>query len=140
MSKVMDVLADMATLAPFIGRAQMACVVDGLRSEEREHFEHKLRELAERVRAMPAVYEQDGNADPTAFLHYFAGGADFWITEKDVEMAGEGQIQAFGLADMFGDGGEMGYINVAELISENVELDFHFDPRPISMIQEARGA
>ena len=74
---------------------------------------------------MPKTYEQDGKGDQAiVYLHYFAGGqANAWITECDREPK---QHQAFGLADLFGDGGEVGYISLVEWLSNNAELDFHF--------------
>jgi hypothetical protein len=128
----------MELLRKFVGPSQMAALAECLRGEEREFFVDLVERLALRIKLMPAVYEQEGNADPVAYLHYFGGSADFWITEKDVERAGEGQLQAFGLADLFGDGGEMGYISIAELTEENIELDFNFTPAPVSQIQGVR--
>lgn len=52
----------------------------------------------------------------------------------------EGQLQAFGLADLFGDGGELGYINIAELIEHpRIELDWHWKPITLAQLRERRG-
>ena len=112
----------------FIGRAQLGVIQAGLRGEEWEYFTDKLKELAERFTTMPKTYEQDGAADPIAHLHYFRGTMDFYITERDLTAE---QLQAFGWADL-GHGGELGYINIKELIDHGVELDLHFDPKPLS--------
>jgi hypothetical protein len=71
-----------------------------------------------------------------AHLRYFAGGSAAWlITERDAgapddSTPGE-QSQAFGHADLFGDGGELGYISIAEIIAEGGELDLHFTAKPL---------
>jgi hypothetical protein len=90
---------------------------------------------------MPKTGEQDGKGEQaTAYLHYFAGGqASWYITEKDAgspdDDPGTGQIQAFGLADLFGDGGELGYISIAEILENGGELDFHFTPKTLAEIR-----
>jgi hypothetical protein len=81
-----------------------------------------------------------------AYLHYFAGGqANWYITEKDKgcpddeDYGGPGgppQQQAFGLADLFGDGGELGYISIAEILANRGELDLHWTPKPLSEISD----
>lgn len=77
-----------------------------------------------------------------AQLHYFAGGqANWWITEKDAGSADDApedkgkQLQAFGLADLFGDGGELGHISIQEILECGGELDFHFVPRTLGEIR-----
>jgi hypothetical protein len=92
---------------------------------------------------MPKSYETDGQGDKAiAHLHYFAGGSDFYITEKDKgdgrdEVPGQ-QHQAFGLSDVFGDGGELGYVSIAELIQHKVELDLYWTPRTLAEIRKER--
>lgn len=127
----------------FIGGIQAKTVASLLReSEEAEYFADKMTELAERIRTMPQTYGQSDNPDPICHIRYFAGGSAAWhITEKDKGSptdAKDGippQSQAFGHADLFGDGGEIGYISIAEILSVNGELDFHFKPTPLSKIQ-----
>lgn len=112
----------------FIGAAQMRAITMAERGEEGAHFTGLLEALTERVNTMPRVYQQDGADDPIAFLHYFKGNADFYITERDLSHA---QHQAFGLANL-GYGGELGYISISELIANGVELDLYFTPAPLS--------
>ena len=69
-------------------------------------------------------------------LHYFTGSQDWYITERDTS---EEQHQAFGLAD-FGDGGELGYISIAELIKHGVELDLYWKPRTLAEIRIQKAA
>ena len=74
-----------------------------------------------------------------AHLHYFAGGqANWYITEEDTvthndEVQGI-QLQAFGLTDLFADGGELGYISIQEIFQCGGELDLHFKPQPLAEI------
>ena len=82
---------------------------------------------------MPKTYEQDGlGEEAVVHLHYFTGSADWWITEKDSDPDGEGQVQAFGLADLFQDGGELGYISLVEILAAGAELDLHWTPKPLA--------
>ena len=120
------------TLRPFIGASQLRVIADGCRGEEREFFFNILAEFAERVSTMPKPYEQDGKGDDAiVYLHYFKGACDFHITERD---SSEEQHQAFGLANL-GYGAELGYVCIAELIASGVELDLHWEPRPIGQVQ-----
>ena len=73
-----------------------------------------------------------------AHLHYFMGGCDWFIFEKDVE---GGVDQAYGYAILNGDlhNAELGYISIAELVAAGVELDLHFTPKTFEEIQRERG-
>ncbi|MBL0011067.1 MAG: DUF2958 domain-containing protein [Nitrosomonas sp.] len=83
---------------------------------------------------MPKTYGQDGMGDKAiAYLHYFSGGSDWYITEKDME---DEQLQAFGLANL-GQGGELGYISIQELIDAGVEIDLYWTPKTIGQIKGA---
>lgn len=120
----------------FIGRSQLIALGTVIRGEEKQFFFDKLTGLAALIETMPKTYEQDGKGeDAMVYLHYFRGGMDWYITEKDCEAE---QLQAFGLAD-FGDGGELGYISIAELTAHDVELDFYFTPMTLREIRKARG-
>ena len=112
-----------------------------MRGEERQWFAQKLGELAGIVGTMAKTYEQDGKGDAAiVYLHYFAGGqASWWIMERDAgspddEIPGQ-QAQAFGLADLFGDGGELGYISIADILANGAELDFYFTPKTLGEIR-----
>jgi hypothetical protein len=70
-------------------------------------------------------------ASALARLHYFIGGCDWWIVEKDADPDHAGQVQAFGVADL-GMGAELGYISIPELLENGAELDLYFTtPKPI---------
>jgi len=124
-----------AMLCAFVGPAQRQAVYHGLRGEEKQYFADTLRRLAGVVEGMPKTYESESVADPMVWLHYFTAGADFYITEKDVDSDDAGQCQAFGLADLYGDGGELGYVSITEITQHGAELDFHFTPTPLSMVR-----
>ena len=116
-------------LKSFIGKSQISVIRRACRGEEKQWFFDMLVKLADLIKTMPVTYEQDGKGEEAiVYLHYFTGGADWFIYEKDVEPE---QLQAFGLADLFGDGGELGYISIVELIADEVELDLHWTPKPL---------
>lgn len=122
-------------LKGWIGEQQMSCLKDGARGEEKEFFYETANRLVATIAAMPKTYETDKSSkDAVIHLHYFKGGADWWILEKDKgspdDTPEQFQSQAFGQACLgqgYGDG-ELGYISIAELIQNNVELDFHWKP------------
>ena len=122
------------TLCPFLGLAQRPIIRDLLRGEEAAHFRAVLAEYAERVRTMPQTYEQDGKGDQAiAYLHYFTVNCDWYITERDSDPDGEGQIQAFGAANL-GYGAELGYISLPEILRAGAELDLYFMPKPLTEV------
>lgn len=121
----------------FIGHGQLAAMIDGCRGEDGEWFRAKIAELFDTVQTMPKSYETDGQGmRAVAHLRYFAGGSAAWlITERDAGAPDDSipgkQHQAFGRADLFGDGGELGCISIAEIIAEGGELDLYFTPKPL---------
>lgn len=136
-SRLATLDAQCHALRRFIGRGQLAAMIDGTTGEEGEWFRAKIGELFDTARTMPKSYETDGQGmRAVAHLRYFAGGSAAWlITERDAgapddSTPGE-QHQAFGHADLFGDGGELGYISIAEIIAEGGELDLYFAPEPL---------
>lgn len=125
----------LAKLTHFIGRQQLACLRSGLNGEECQYFLELAQTLDRTIAAMPATYATDGQGKAAyAYLHYFRGDSDWWITEKDIDTDNEGQLQAFGLASLGCNGNqpELGYICIAELIQHNVELDFHWKPKTLA--------
>lgn len=133
MSRMIQAAKHADIIRPFVSRAQLSALADGCRSQEKDFFFDKFQEYAERIGTMPKSYEQDGKGDEAvAFLHYFRGGSDFYITEKDAE---PGQNQAFGLAILNEGEPELGYISIAELVASHVELDLHFEPRTLREVK-----
>lgn len=127
----------------FLSNAQKKAIVSLLNGEEKDFFWEKMSELCRLVETMPKSYETDGQGwKAVAFLHYFKGGMDFYITERDMgdEKDGENglipgaQYQAFGLAD-HGHGAELGYISIQELIENGVELDLYWTPKTLDEIR-----
>jgi hypothetical protein len=128
------------TARGFIGRSQYHAVRQCLFGEERQYFADLMVTLRAGIDAMPKVYEQDGVDDPIVHLHYFTGSCDWFITEKDSERE---QHQAFGLADLDGGYGsgpfaELGYISLVEVTQCRAELDFHWAPKPLSVVKKGR--
>ena len=136
-SRLSTLAAQISALRHFIGRGQLASMFEGAKGEEGDWFRAKIGELFDTVRTMPKSYETDGQGmRAIAHLRYFAGGHAAWlITERDAGLPDDStpgeQLQAFGHADLFGDGGELGYISIAEIIAEGGELDLHFTPQPL---------
>lgn len=128
------------TVGPFISIMQRAVIIDLCNGEEGEFFRAKLQEIAATIQAMPKTYETEDQepAAKVAHLRYFAGGcAEFYIVEKDCDTDGAGQVQAFGVADLFGDGGELGYISLPELFTSGAELDLHYTPQTLRQLRPA---
>jgi len=81
---------------------------------------------------IPALYAQE-NKGEEAIVHvkFFnpCGAATWFLTEYDPE-----QRMFFGLCDLFGDGGELGYVSLDELESIRlpfglgIERDIHWTP------------
>jgi hypothetical protein len=124
----------LATLRALTTPSQFAAVAAALRGEEAAHFAEVINRLHATWQAMPTTYatEAQGRA-AVAHLHYFLGGADWWIVEKDADPDNVGQVQAFGLADL-GMGPELGYISIPELLEVGAELDFYYTPKTVAEI------
>lgn len=126
------------TVRPFLSRVQLAVMSEAARGEEGPFFLQKFIDLAEQIATMPKTYEQDGKGDQaTAHLHYFVGGCDWFITEKDMD---GGIQQAYGYAIINGDDemAECGYISIEEITRCGAELDLHFTPCTLAEIKAKR--
>lgn len=131
-------------LVNFMPNAQRRALTAALRGEEGECIADLVLGAVRNIRATPLTYQTESveTKDKTLCLHYFMGGVDAWIIERDVgdsgdataPGAGEGeQIQAYGKICLAGegwDGAEWGYISIKEMIDCGVELDLYFDPKP----------
>lgn len=74
------------------------------RDYENEHCP-SLERIKEAIDSMPRTYEQEGKGDQAmVYLHYFTGGCDWWILEKDAGAPTDDpedfQAQAFGIANI----------------------------------------
>jgi hypothetical protein len=132
---IADVNNVMPLVKHFIGPSQLSAMGNGTRGEEGQSFKDKFVEIAKAINDMPKVYGQDGKGDDAVvYLHYFKGGSDWYITEKDSE---EEQLQAFGYAILNNDkqNAELGYINIEELIRLNVELDLYWRTKTLGQVK-----
>lgn len=110
-----------------------------IQCEEKQFFKDKLAEIAELTKNMPGPRGQDDIADPTVYLHYFFGGSDWYILERD---SSNEQHQCFGWAILNGDtwNAELGYISINELMSVSaMQLDYHWTPKPLSEVKRSKG-
>lgn len=134
------------SLRGFIGPAQLECLGELLRSgEESQHFRQLILQLASVVANMPKTYEQeDKSHDAIVSLHYFVGGCDWHITEKDAgsadDEAEQFQSQSFGLADLGFGFPELGYISLPEILANGAELDLYWTPKTLAEIRKERAA
>ena len=136
-------LDQLTALRPFIGRSEEMALRQNLRGEEKEFFREKIGEIKQHIDAMPKTYEQEGKGDDAVVhLHYFKNGMDWYITEKDKgapdDEPGTGQRQAFGLADLYGDGGELGYIDIETIKNAGAELDLYWKPTTLGEVKAGR--
>lgn len=130
-----DTRTALSYLYPFLAPAQWRALTYAATGPEADYFRNLIADLKKRIQTMPVTYQQDGLGETAmAHLHYFVGGCDWWITEKDKL---DGVSQAFGLACLNGDWecAELGYISLTELREVNAELDFHFTPQTIAEIK-----
>jgi len=131
------------SLIPFVSKDQLKMLHDGSKGEEKEFFLEKIQDISNTVVNMPATYDQKGKGDDAiVYLHYFKGGSDWYIIEKDAggpddEIPGQ-QTQAFGYAILNEDkdNAEMGYINIDELVKAGVEIDLHWTPKKLGEVQK----
>jgi hypothetical protein len=127
-------LSDEGHLSFFISKLQRRVMVDALRGEEGEYFADLVHEIKARIEGMPKTYETEGRgAEAKVVLHYFKGGTDAWISEKDVGVPFDDgthdhtQAQAFGKLCILPNYPEVGYIPIHSLIAHGAELDLYWD-------------
>lgn len=129
-----------AILKNFIPKNELSVLRENVKGEEGQYFIDMLDKLSELIKTMPSTYQTEGTPtrDKIVYLHYFYGGSDWYIVEKDKgdkddrkQGLGVGkQHQAFGYTVLNDDTdmAEWGYISIEELIDSNVELDLYFTP------------
>ena len=125
----------------FIGRQQADFTRELIGGEEGGFYVDRMLFLRALIADMPATYGQEESPDPVAFLHYFIGGYDGYIFEKDAgdpdDTPEDRQCQAYGFArwSHMPDSAECGYISLPEILASGAELDYHFQPIPLSAIK-----
>lgn len=138
-------LSNDGILANFMSATQRFVLKDLIKGEEGDYFIQKVLEIVKIIRGTPVTYntEDQEAGDKVAYLHYFRGGVDAWIVERDVgdtpDGNGEGeQLQAFGKIGLYGGVGadaEWGYISIKELIEAGVELDLNWTPKKMREVK-----
>jgi len=129
-------------LNQFIGCDQLSVMRSACRGEEGQYFRDMIAKLKVAIATIPKTYETEGQGDEAiATLHYFLGGSDWYIIERDAgshddEVQGI-QAQAFGFTCLNGytEDAELGYISIQELIENGVELDLYYEPEKIGNIK-----
>lgn len=124
-------------LKQFISQPQLQVLRKACQGEEGEYFKKQILKLKSHIICMPKTYETDGQGDDVdVMLHYFKGGSDWWITERDMVL--NDQVQAFGYVCLNGDtqNAELGYISITELIKYGVELDLYFEPITLREVKD----
>jgi hypothetical protein len=125
-------------LVDFMPSAERVSLAWALRGEERFAMADVVLNAVKQIDGCPVTYQQSEVADPIVHLHYFRGGVDAWITEKDIEWPGEGDYdQSFGFVCLTGDptDAELGYTSIKEMIESGVELDLYWTPKPLSEVK-----
>lgn len=133
----------------FMSGEQSNALQDIFKGEEFEYALDIVKTLSGIIDTMPASYETVGidTPDKVIHLHYFLGRSDWYIIEKDkgnpeddfeAGLTVGGQYQAFGYVILGGDtkNSEWGYIDIEELITNNVQLDFHWEPVKFSELKK----
>ena len=129
-----DAVEAIKSLKGFMCSSQLQVMGAACYGEEKQFFFDKLVEMSELIKDMPQSYEQENKGDNAiAYLHYFKGGYDGYITEKDIE---DKQLQAYGMATVGEGFPDFGYISIVELLSYQVELDLHFKPTKIGTLKK----
>lgn len=135
-----DLAQAMVVCNPFLSQSQHIAMINNCYGEEGQYFVDKFKALAKLINEMPVTYQNRKGFDSMVYLHYFIGGSDFYITEKDIE---GGVLQAYGYAVLNGDFemAELGYISIADLskyfnpgTKAVIELDLNFEPVVLSSI------
>jgi len=126
-------------LKQFIGLSELRAIKENTRGEEGEFFRKMISDLKTTIADMPKTYETEGMGDDAPVtLHYFLGGSDWWIIEKDML---DEQLQAFGFACLNGDkqNAELGYISIVDIIKYGGELDLYYKPEKIGDLKKKFG-
>ena len=96
-----------------------------------------LSNVVKAYKHIPSLYKQDGKGyNAVAYLHYFVGGADWWVTEYNRSTG-----KMFGLSNLNNDW-TLGYFDVSFFKNNDLsplqkpELDFYFKYQTLNEILE----
>ncbi|MFK3740914.1 hypothetical protein [Massilia sp. TN1-12] len=132
------------TLAKFMPVAQRMVLTSQLAGEEAEGIAQSVNAIAKVIAEMPETYQTEGQCGSAlVHLHYFIGSVEAWIVEKDRGDPDNGdtsQTQAYGLVTLTGnvEDGEIGYVNIEELVAAGAELDLYWTPKTLDQVQEQK--
>ena len=114
-------------------RGEFLALAQTLKGEEGLEIAETIKKVWQTFEAMPSPYATQDEIDPTAHLHYFVNGWDWWIIEKDIEE--QEQVFGFVKSDLCPDG-ELGYISLPEITEAGAELDLYFTPAQVSQFRK----
>lgn len=127
-------------LEPYLPPQQRRTIEGNFTGEEGEYFCDLSADLMEQIMLAPVTYQQRDEKDPIVHAHYFGHNYDTWIIEFDKgdpdEPDDRGQHQAYGYCRFahMPECAELGYVSIPELMENNIELDFHWTPKPLSQV------
>ena len=129
----------MKELKKYISNTQVEVLnYNSTSGEEKKYFINLIDEMEVKIKAVPELYETDGQGDDAVIaLHYFLGGSDWYVTELDTE-----ERIAFGYVILNEDTeiSELGYISLNELLGiQDVELDLHWEEITIGEMKKREG-
>ena len=130
-------------LVNFMPLSQRRALMTMLIGEEREAAVELVERAVEMVKNTPLTYQSaEETNEKVVGLHYFNGSIDVWIVERDVgdTLDGNGcgvQHQAYGRASFSGgwEGGEWGYISLAEHMQHDLEMDLYWEPKTVGQVR-----
>jgi hypothetical protein len=144
--KALHAVSDLYGMRNFLPLSERAALHDYLKGEEADHFAGLVAHWSHVIDTMPTTGQQDAlGENAIVHLHYFYGGADWFITEKDAGSPDDApedrgkQLQAFGWAEILPGCGEYGYISIDEVCDAGAELDLYWEPKTVAEAIKERG-
>jgi hypothetical protein len=111
-------------LIPF---GEYMALSQGLLGEEKNGIAQIVYDTFMRIKETPQLYGQDGKKDPIVHFKYFKGSWTWFVTEYS------NAHDAFGFvtSNMCPEG-ELGYLDISEIVEAGGELDMYWGPKPLS--------
>lgn len=87
-----------------------------------------IERLGQTLSKLPPLYAQDGMGyDAVVYAHYFAGGTDIFVTERECD-----ELFGYTILGGYYEMSEFGYNNLSELKGLRfLNLDFHWRPKTL---------